>query len=965
MKAFRKIFFISLVLSLFVFALSSCALFGTETAKSAYDIAVENGFEGTEAEWLESLKGEDGKDGEDAYSKSAYDIAVENGFVGTEAEWLASLKASGSSNGKSSYELAVENGFVGTEKEWLDSLNGKNGNDGVGIESISIDHQGYVHITLSNGKTFDIKVEDYCYHEDTTALVTSPTCTSRGYTTNICNDCGFVLVNAYTEKIGHHFVDKKCNICGEEEKFGYITVDTGWYVDSGASFIITTREQLAGISYLVSNGNTFSGKTIILGNDIDLGDEEWIPIGTESVSFAGTFDGHEYTISNLKISEQKSYVGLFGNVSGTVKRLNITNANVMSDGANSYIAIACGYCSGNAEQISVSGYVTASDSLYVGGVIGQSSFAGSKTLTGLVNKADIIGRDYTGGICGRIYGHFNKDSDHILSISIFENFGEIIGAAYTGGICGSIDLDNSNNGNNIGLTATDLVNSGNVTGNAYVGGLLGYAQADKIGAIFDSSSSAEIEGEYYVGGLVGYLGSISLNNCDNTGSHITANDYLTESGYYYAYLGGYVGYGYEVIGCANFSNITYVSKGDYVGGIAGYLSYRADDCENTGVITASDSNYVGGLVGKIGFRGNNTVTNCINRGKVVGNDCVGGLFGNLCGCYDIDADHVLNFYLSDNHGEIVGHDYVGGLSGKVYLNNSNNSNNIKLTATDLVNGGNVTGNAYVGGLFGYAQADKVGAISDSSSSAKIEGEYYVGGLVGYLVSTSLNNCDNTGTEIVANDYLTSDGMYYAYLGGYVGYGYEVIGCANSSNITYVSKGDYVGGIAGYLSYRADNCENTGVITASDSNYVGGLVGMIGFAGNNTVTNCINRGKVEGNNYVGGLFGNLSGNYNIDADHTLNLQLCENHGEIVGHDYVGGLSGKVYLNNSNNSNNIGLTATDLVNGGNVTGNAYVGGLFGYAQADKGGTLIDYSSTGTVKGNENSNAVIGYNTSITVQ
>ena len=30
---------------------------------SAYDIAIENGFEGTEAEWLESLKGSDGTDG--------------------------------------------------------------------------------------------------------------------------------------------------------------------------------------------------------------------------------------------------------------------------------------------------------------------------------------------------------------------------------------------------------------------------------------------------------------------------------------------------------------------------------------------------------------------------------------------------------------------------------------------------------------------------------------------------------------------------------------------------------------------------------------------------------------------------------------------------------------------------------------------------------------------------------------
>lgn len=30
-----------------------------EDGKSAYQIAVENGFEGTESEWLESLKGQD------------------------------------------------------------------------------------------------------------------------------------------------------------------------------------------------------------------------------------------------------------------------------------------------------------------------------------------------------------------------------------------------------------------------------------------------------------------------------------------------------------------------------------------------------------------------------------------------------------------------------------------------------------------------------------------------------------------------------------------------------------------------------------------------------------------------------------------------------------------------------------------------------------------------------------------
>ena len=52
--------------------------------KSAYEIAVEHGYQGTEEQWLDSLKGADGK--------SAYEIAVEHGYVGTEEQWLASLK---------------------------------------------------------------------------------------------------------------------------------------------------------------------------------------------------------------------------------------------------------------------------------------------------------------------------------------------------------------------------------------------------------------------------------------------------------------------------------------------------------------------------------------------------------------------------------------------------------------------------------------------------------------------------------------------------------------------------------------------------------------------------------------------------------------------------------------------------------------------------------------------------------
>ena len=76
-------------------------------------------------------QGEQGPAGQDgAPGKSAYEIAVEDGYTGTSAEWLESLKGDPGEDGKNAYELAVEAGFTGTSAEWLDSLVGPQGPEG-------------------------------------------------------------------------------------------------------------------------------------------------------------------------------------------------------------------------------------------------------------------------------------------------------------------------------------------------------------------------------------------------------------------------------------------------------------------------------------------------------------------------------------------------------------------------------------------------------------------------------------------------------------------------------------------------------------------------------------------------------------------------------------------------------------------------------------------------------------------
>ena len=134
-----------------------------EDGESAYEIYVENntGIDLNETDWLASLKGEDGKDGQGsgtgADGKSAYQIYLENndGTDLNETEWLESLRgpqgetgakgeigergekgADGNPGieGKSAYQIYVENneGTNLSEMDWLTSLKGEDGKDGQG-----------------------------------------------------------------------------------------------------------------------------------------------------------------------------------------------------------------------------------------------------------------------------------------------------------------------------------------------------------------------------------------------------------------------------------------------------------------------------------------------------------------------------------------------------------------------------------------------------------------------------------------------------------------------------------------------------------------------------------------------------------------------------------------------------------------------------------------------------------------
>lgn len=107
--------------------------------KSAYEIAVKHGYEGTEEEWIKSLTPKGGAGG-GGNGKSAYELAVADGYQGTLQEWLKTLKGE---NGDDAYEVAKKAGYTGSREEWLASLKGKKGDDGDNAYKVAV-RNGYV-----------------------------------------------------------------------------------------------------------------------------------------------------------------------------------------------------------------------------------------------------------------------------------------------------------------------------------------------------------------------------------------------------------------------------------------------------------------------------------------------------------------------------------------------------------------------------------------------------------------------------------------------------------------------------------------------------------------------------------------------------------------------------------------------------------------------------------------------------
>jgi hypothetical protein len=289
----------------------------------------------------------------------------------------------------------------------------------------------------------------------------------------------------------------------------------GWYGNGSSSdFTIKNFAQLEGFAKIVSgdagwtdkDGKThyieksdFRGKTVTLGNNIDMTGKSWSGIGYVYLQggqpFNGTFDGDHKTISGMPGG------GFFMDIGegGIVKNIVFVDVNLNYNWSGG--AVVAEGNRGTIQNISVSGSISGGTLNGGGGglvcqnygTVENCSFSGNFSATDLGFSHDgggIAGKNEAGGIIrncgftGNNTGNGGIASDNhgtiesCYSTGTVTRGGGIVGSNYGGTIKNCYSTGSSIGGgiaarNTDNATIQNCYATGNVTGSTHVGGIAG------------------------------------------------------------------------------------------------------------------------------------------------------------------------------------------------------------------------------------------------------------------------------------------------------------------------------------------------------------------------------------------------------------------------------------------------------------------------------------------------------------
>ena len=212
-------------------------------------------------------------------------------------------------------------------------------------------------------------------------------------------------------------------------------------LSSETTIYITTAQQLKQLADEVNAGDSKSGKTVLLMNDIDLSVyPNWSPIGTLNMNwsdvsrpFSGVFDGQNHTISNLTCtSATNGYAGLFGNFDGTVQNLILRDAQITSESnagavvSNNYggRVLNCAMIGGSVKGKSIAGGVVS----YNRGTVENCYATGDVTsLSGswICYVGGVVGYNYMNGTVQSCYAAGRVESEKHAGGAVGGNYGTV------------------------------------------------------------------------------------------------------------------------------------------------------------------------------------------------------------------------------------------------------------------------------------------------------------------------------------------------------------------------------------------------------------------------------------------------------------------------------------------------------------------------------------------------------------
>jgi len=560
----------------------------------------------------------------------------------------------------------------------------------------------------------------------------------------------------------------------------------------------------------------------VVDNNIDMSGFSWTPVGNVSTPFTGSLDGGNKTISNLEITGNTSYKGVFGVAKDvTISNLVFSNCSIdlNIDGADLiYVGLLAGLMTSTTATVSC----TVSNCTVTGL---DADFFNTTSGSDLQRVGGLIGEcDYTDIDSCFVSGTFDYEHSGSSSSSprIYDAGGMI------GYSSSTIYVDDCYT--DVLLTLTGSISG---TGNRWtdVAGFIG--SGDGIDSTYNNCYSIGDINFYkgdtdFDGGFGGDISNSSLTNCYYSGN-ITGEETTNSS-----CLGGFVSdfYYSTVENCYSTGNITFNYPGsgslswDSLGGFASNI-YNSDlsSCYSTMDISTSipynGCDKVGGFAGYLSLNNNNTIENCYSTGSLdfenVWVDNIGGFIGtiyvydgsNITGCY-CTGDITISLIGTAGGIHVGSAAEIGGFVGYLQSDTSINKNytlsNIAITSSagydplDIEEIGGFAGYSYIsentGELYDFYSR---GNITINSHEATIEN---IGGSIGELGTYRNGNIRNgyTSADITISVDIVGS---ISSVGGFVGQSYLTAGdliqnVFSAGIVTVPDAATQVGGFCGYI-----------------------------------------------------------------------------------------------------------------------------------------------------------------------